>query len=220
MVYTHYKMGVNRFEREARDDILRELTKGQLGEANPEPVEWINRFLSRFWRIYEPILSATITSSVDQILTASCPTFLDSLRLTEFSLGNKAPRIDKIWTMVQEEGDVVQWEWSISFSPHDTLDMTEREIKKKLNPKIVLLIRLGKGLATASLPILVEDISLTGKIRIRLKMSDQSPYVQMVDFCFLEPPVIDYALKPLGGDTFGIDIASVSELACFPLVPC
>ncbi|KAH6906705.1 transmembrane protein [Coprinopsis sp. MPI-PUGE-AT-0042] len=215
MVYTHYKMGVQRFEREARDDILRELTRGQLGETNPESVEWINRFLSRFWRIYEPILSATITSSVDQVLSVNCPGFLDSLRLTEFSLGNKAPRLEKIWTMVQEEGDVVQWEWTISFSPHDTLDMTEREIQKKLNPKIILLIRLGKGLATASLPILVEDIALTGKIRIRMKMSDEMPYVQMVDFCFLEPPVIDYALKPLGGDTFGIDIASLPGLSPF-----
>ncbi|EAU89251.1 transmembrane protein [Coprinopsis cinerea okayama7 len=213
--YTHYTTTVKRFERDARDDMVREMTKAKRGPDHPETVEWMNGFLERFWNIYEPVLSATITTSVDQILSISTPTFLDALRLSEFSLGSKAPRIEKIWTMVEEEDDVVQMDWDISFAPNDVANMTIAQVDKKLNPRVLLEIRIGKGLAVVTIPVLVEDITVTGRIRIRMKLSAEFPYVQVLDFCFMEKPVIDYSLKPLGGDTFGVDITNIPGLSSF-----
>ena len=88
--------------------------------------------------------------------------------------------------------------------------MTLKQINDQTNPKIILSVRLGKGLATAALPILVEDISFSGLMRVRLKLMPNFPHVQTVDLCFLEKPTIGYVLKPIGGETFGFDIASVS----------
>jgi Ca2+-dependent lipid-binding protein len=48
-------------------------------------------------------------------------------------------------------------------------------------------------------------------MRIRLKLMTSFPHVQVVDICFLEPPVIDYVLKPVGGEHFGFDINNVSK---------
>ena len=199
-----------RVRRCARDDIQRELVKTRLASEH-ESADWINNFLDRFWLIYEPVLSATVVASVDQVLSTSTPAFLDSLRLTTFTLGTKAPRIDKVRTFPKTPDDIVMMDWGFSFTPTDVSDMTPRQAAQKVNPKIVLSVRVGKGLATAAMPILVEDITFSGLMRIRLKLMSNFPHVQIADISFLEKPVIDYVLKPVGGESLGFDIAHVSK---------
>jgi Ca2+-dependent lipid-binding protein len=207
---TYYVTSMTRVRRCARDDIQRELIKTRLASEH-ESADWMNNFLDRFWLIYEPVLSATVVASVDQILSTTTPAFLDSLRLTTFTLGTKAPHIDKVRTFPRTADDVVMMDWGISFTPNDTSDMTPRQAAQKVNPKIVLSVRMGKGLATASIPVLLEDITFSGMMRIRMKLMANFPHVQIVDISFLEKPVIDYVLKPVGGESLGFDIAHVSN---------
>lgn len=107
----YYVLSISRVRRSARDDIQRELVKTRL-VTESESADWINSFLARFWRIYvgqkgaarmafgpislpgpspfqEPILSATIVASVDAVLSTSTPAFLESIKMTTFTLGNK-----------------------------------------------------------------------------------------------------------------------------------
>ncbi|KAL4069403.1 C2 domain-containing protein [Scleroderma citrinum] len=211
---TYYTTSVSRVRRRARDDIQRELVKTRLASEH-ESAEWLNNFLDRFWLIYEPVLSSTVVATVDQILSVSTPAFLDSLRLSTFTLGTKAPRIDKVRTFPHTEDDVVMMDWGISFTPNDVSDMTPREAANKVNPKIVLSVRVGRGLATAAIPIMIEDIAFTGLMRIKLKLVSNFPHIQIVDLSFLEKPNLDYVLKPVGGDTFGFDIAHIPGLSEF-----
>ena len=206
---TYYKTSMERVRRRARDDIQRELVKTRL-LAEAESADWMNHFLDRFWLIYEPVLSQTIIQSVDQILSINTPPFLDSLRLSTFTLGTKAPRIDSVRTWPRTAEDVVTMDWKFSFTPNDVSDMTPKEAAKKVNPKIVLSIRLGKGVASAAIPILLEDMSFSGRMRVRMKLMTTFPHVQVVDLSFLEKPVFDYVLKPIGGDMFGFDVGFVS----------
>ncbi|KAG2756512.1 tricalbin [Suillus brevipes Sb2] len=211
---TYYVNSMARVRRCARDDIQRELIKTRLASEH-ETADWMNNFLDRFWLIYEPVLSATVVASVDQILSTTTPAFLDSLRLTTFTLGTKAPRIDKVRTFPRTADDIVMMDWGISFTPNDTSDMTPRQAAQKVNPKIVLSVRLGKGLATASMPVLLENITFSGMMRIRMKLMANFPHVQVVDISFLEKPVIDYVLKPVGGESLGFDIAHIPGLQTF-----
>ncbi|CDO75883.1 hypothetical protein BN946_scf184672.g16 [Trametes cinnabarina] len=213
---TYYSTSMKRLRARARDDIQRELVKTRLSTDNEiESAEWINNFLDRFWLIYEPVLSRTIVASVDQVLSQNCPPFLDSLRLSTFTLGTKAPRIDKVKTYPRTEDDVVVMEWWLSFTPNETSELTERQKLSKVNPKIILSVRVGKGLASAAMPILLEDMSFSGHLKIRLKLMTNFPHVQLVDLSFMEKPVFDYSLKPIGGETFGFDIANVPGLSAF-----
>ena len=208
---TYYSTSMARTRRHARDDIQRELVKTRLStEQEIESADWLNNFLDRFWLIYEPVLSRTIVASVDQILSQSCPPFLESLRLSTFTLGTKAPRVEKVKTFPRTEDDVVLMEWSLSFTPTDTSELTDKQKLNKVNPKIILSVRLGKGLASAAMPILVEDMMFSGRMKIRMKLMTNFPHVQLVDLSFMEKPVFDYVLKPIGGETFGFDIANVS----------
>ncbi|KAG0338986.1 hypothetical protein BG004_006986 [Podila humilis] len=211
---TYYKNSVRRFRRNARDDITRELIRNTI-EDQVESTEWLNNFLSKFWVIYEPVLSATIVQIVDSILVDSTPSFLDSIRLTEFTLGTKAPRVESIKTYPKSDSDLVMMDWRVSFAPTDIEDMTPRQLRTQINPKIVLTIRVGKGIVGAGMPILVEDMSFSGHMRIRLKLTSNFPHIKIFDFSFLEQPSIDYVLKPVGGDTFGMDIAHIPGLQSF-----
>ncbi|RPD58353.1 tricalbin [Lentinus tigrinus ALCF2SS1-6] len=213
---TYYSTSMVRTRRRARDDIQRELVKTRLdAEHEIESADWLNNFLDRFWLIYEPVLSRTIVASVEQVLSQSCPPFLDSLRLSTFTLGTKAPRVDKVKTFPRTEDDVVLMEWWFSFTPNDVSELTEKQKLNKVNPKIILNVRVGKGLASAAMPILLEDMMFSGHMKIRMKLMTNFPHVQLVDLSFMEKPVFDYVLKPIGGETFGFDIGNIPGLSAF-----
>jgi hypothetical protein len=47
-------------------------------------------------------------------------------------------------------------------------------------------------------------------MRIKVRLMNNFPHIRSVGLSFLEKPTIDYVLKPVGGETFGVDIAYVS----------
>lgn len=103
---TYYQTSIRRLRRNMRDDLQRELMSTRL-LTDVESADWINNFMSRFWLIYEPGLSAQIIGTADAILIDSTPSFLDSIRLSTFTLGTKAPRIEGIKTYPRTEPNVV-----------------------------------------------------------------------------------------------------------------
>lgn len=145
---TYYNASSRRTRQRVRDDIAREMARHKMLDEN-ETVMWMNSALTRFWAIYEPVLSATIISTVDAILVQNCPSFLDSIRLTTFTLGTKAPKIDFVRTIATKTEEEICMDWKFSFTPNDTLDLTVRQAAAKINPKIVLTVRLGFILAAA-----------------------------------------------------------------------
>ncbi|CAO3626810.1 unnamed protein product [Cunninghamella blakesleeana] len=208
---TYYQTSTRQLRRNMRDDIQREMTIRQL-ETDNETVNWMNHFISRFWLIYEPVLSAQIIGTADAVLSENCPSFLDSLRLTTFTLGTKAPRFEFVKTYPYTEPNVVCMDWKVSFVPNDTSDLTARDKQSHVDPKIILSIRVGKKMIGTGMPVLLEGIAFIGHLRFKIKMFNEFPHVKSVEFCFLEKPTIDYVLKPVGGETFGFDVNNIPGL--------
>ncbi|POR39621.1 Uncharacterized protein PYUK71.03c [Tolypocladium paradoxum] len=213
---TYYRTSLRRVRRNFRDDITRELALKKLDTDN-ESLEWINSFMLKFWPIYQPVLAQTIINSVDQVLSSATPAFLDSLKLKTFTLGSKPPRMEHVKTYPKSEDDIVMMDWKFSFTPNDTADMTSRQIKNKINPKVVLEIRIGKAMISKGLDVIVEDMAFSGIMRLKIKLQIPFPHVDRVEMCFLERPTIDYVCKPLGGDSFGFDINFIPGLETFIL---
>jgi Ca2+-dependent lipid-binding protein len=211
---TYYRTSLRRVRRNFRDDITREMALKKL-ETDNESVEWINSFLVKFWPIYQPVLAQTVINSVDQVLSGATPSFLDSLKLKTFTLGSKPPRMEHVKTYPQAEDDVVIMDWMFSFTPNDTADMTARQLKNKINPKVILEIRVGKAMVSKGLDVIVEDMAFTGLMRLKIKLQIPFPHVEKIEMSFLERPTIDYVCKPLGGETFGFDINFIPGLESF-----
>lgn len=200
---------MGRLRRTTRDDIQRELTKIRLVTEH-ETADWINNFLSRFWLIYEPVLSSTIVSSVDWALSFSTPPGVESMALSTFTLGTKAPKVERVKTYPKTAEDVILMDWEVSFSPTDLSNFAPAHA---VNSKIELRVRLGKGLAAAPISILVENIAFRGDLQVKLKLVPNFPHIQIMELSFKEKPFFDYVLKPVGGDTFGFDINHV-RISC------
>lgn len=211
---TYYRTSVRRVRRNFRDDIAREMAKARL-ETDNESLEWMNSFLVKFWPIYAPQLAKAVIQSVDQVLSTSTPAFLDSMRLESFVLGTKPPRMEHVKTYPKSEDDIVMMDWKFSFTPTDTMDMTVRQLKTKINPKVVLEIRIGKGVVSKAMKVIVEDFEFSGLMRVKIKLQIAFPHVERVDICFLGRPTIDYVCKPIGGDAFGFDINFIPGLENF-----
>lgn len=213
---TYYRTSLRRVRRNFRDDIRREMAMKKLEDDN-ESLEWINSFLVKFWPIYQPVLAQTVINSVDQVLSSATPGFLDSLKLKTFTLGTKPPRMEHVKTYPKTEDDVILMDWKFSFTPNDTADMTARQITNKLNPKVVLEIRVGKAMISKGLDVIVEDMAFSGLMRLKIKLQVPFPHIEKVEICFLERPTIDYVCKPLGGETLGFDINFIPGLENFIL---
>ncbi|KAI9672365.1 MAG: hypothetical protein M1817_003387 [Caeruleum heppii] len=213
---TYYRTSIRRVRRNFRDDVNREMAKNKL-ETDVESLEWINGFMVKFWPIYEPVLCETIMNSVDQVLSTATPAFLDSLRLKAFILGTKPPRLEHVKTYPKADDDVVLMDWKFSFTPNDVADFTARQIKNKINPKVVLEVRVGKAMISKGLDVIVEDMAFSGLMRVKVKLQIPFPHVERVEISFLERPEIDYVCKPLGGEMFGFDIGFLPGLQSFIL---
>jgi Ca2+-dependent lipid-binding protein len=211
---TYYRTSIRRVRRNFRDDVNRELAKARL-ETDTESLEWINSFLVKFWPIYAPELCKTIIASVDQVLSTSTPAFLDSLRMKTFILGTKPPRMEHVKTYPKADDDIVLMDWKFSFTPTDTMDLTARQLKNKINPKVVLEIRIGKAMISKGLDVIVEDFAFSGLMRVKVKLQLPFPHIEKIDICFIGKPEIDYVCKPLGGDTLGFDINFIPGLETF-----
>lgn len=211
---SYYRTSIRRVRRNFRDDINRELAKNRL-ETDTESLEWINSFLVKFWPIYAPVMCDTIINSVDQVLSTATPAFLDSLRMKTFILGTKPPRLEHVKTYPKTEVDTVLMDWKFSFTPNDTMDLTARQLKNKINPKVVLEVRVGKGVVSKGLDVIVEDFAFSGLMRVKVKLQVPFPHIERVDVCFLGQPEIDYVCKPLGGEYLGFDINFIPGLESF-----
>lgn len=211
---TYYRTSLRRVRRNFRDDITREMAKTKL-ETDNETLEWINTFLTKFWPIYAPVLCKSIIQSVDQVLSTSTPGFLDSMKMKSFTLGTKPPRLEHVKTYPKTADDIVQMDWKFSFTPNDVEDLTARQIKNKVNPKVVLEVRVGKAMISKGLDIIVEDMACTGTMRVKVKLQIEFPHIDRVEICFLGRPTFDYVCKPIGGDMLGFDINFIPGLESF-----
>ena len=158
--------------------------------TNGERVEWLNAFVEKYWGMFEPILSEIIVGVVDPYLELYKPAFLDDLKFKEFSLGSNGIRINTIAMNRDVEDDIIYMIMNVLYAPvEDNADA---------NSNIIMEIRLGKGIASTSIPVSVKNTYFEGKLHCRIKLMTKFPHVKVVEVWFEELPVIDFVLKPLG----------------------
>ncbi|KIL59013.1 hypothetical protein M378DRAFT_85652 [Amanita muscaria Koide BX008] len=202
-----------RLKQRAYDEIRRVLAKTYLINEM-ETVDWLNNFLNRFWPLSEPYLSWTIVMAIDRVLSTNTPTFIDDMRISTFTLGNRAPRIESARISPDTEDGVVVMDWAISFKPFEVSNTTPEQAAEYVDPKVVFSTRVGIGLSTAEIPIQAEDITFKGHIKLRLQLMSNFPHVQVADFSLIRRPKIDFVLKQTGGNTFG-SIANIPAVSSF-----
>lgn len=201
-----YRAEFRRFVRDTRDDMLRLSISDRL-ENETETLEWMNNLLSKVWIVYMPLMGDIVKANVNPILAGVAPGGgIDAVELSQFHLGSVAPKVTAIKSYTKIGKDAYEMDWAFAFDPNNRENMTKAEIRKQIMPKVVIKAALGKGIISKKIPFSVQDMGFVGRMKIRMSFTDRFPMIEIIRVQFLEPPKIDYALKPLSGDSFGIDI--------------
>ncbi|KAI9105980.1 C2 domain-containing protein, partial [Phlyctochytrium arcticum] len=207
-----FRRNQKRLRNKLRNEIGKQVALRRM-DGESETVNWMNLFLTRLWGIFEPTLAEGVKAAVNGILEANKPAFLEDLALTTFTLGSEAPRVEKIRCYPSSRDDILIMDWDLSFVPIDEDETTkkQRESSGMKNSKIELTARVGKGVASIPLPVLVTEIEFTGTARIQLKFMTTFPFIKTVEFGFMEMPHIDFIVRPLKG----MDLMDTPGLSSF-----
>ena len=59
----------------------------------PESTEWMNALVQTIWKQLNPDLFIALTDTIEDVIQASLPGFVDAVKIADFSLGKNALRI-------------------------------------------------------------------------------------------------------------------------------
>ncbi|KAL2251692.1 synaptotagmin-5 [Sesamum indicum] len=152
-----------------------------------EQVKWLNKQLSKLWPFIADAAEAIIRESVEPLLEDYRPPGISSLKFSELSLGNVAPKIEGIRVQSLKEGQI-------------TMDI---DLRWGGDPSIILAVGAA---VVASIPIQLKDLQVFTVVRAIFQLADEIPCISAVVVALLaEPkPRIDYTLKAVGGSLTAI----------------
>ena len=98
---------------------------------------------------------------------------------------------------INTDDESIVMDWDISFTPIDDDMFTEKEllIRESRNLQIELLAKMS--VVPLPIYIAIRDFSLIGTMRVQMKFMNEYPHIKVVDIAFMEPPEVDFVLKPL-----------------------
>lgn len=206
-----YRASIRKYRAVLREAAQREFAI-KLIENDYETMDWLNVFLEKFWYFLEPSVAQIVCDQVNPILAASpAPAFIKSLWLDSFTAGTKPPRIDAVKTLSGTADDVVVMDWGFSFTPNALADANTKQLKNKVNQKVVV----KANLFGIPLPIAISDVSFKGLVRVRLRMMASFPHIETVNVSLLEPPQFDFNTRLLGDSVFNWEVLAFPGLYPF-----
>lgn len=203
----YYRASIKKYRSSIKELVQKEIVVQKV-EDDYESMEWLNTLLDKFWPRIEPQVCQMVVEQVNDILstpgTIPVP-LIKKLWIDEFSLGIKTPRIERVKTFGNTANDVVVMDWNLSFTPHDTADLTSKQLKNYVNTRIVVKSFIGQKLI--SIPVAsISDIAFSVPIRLRFKLMTAFPHMQTVNVQLLDVPQIDVEAKLLNNSIFGWDL--------------
>ncbi|KAI9102565.1 hypothetical protein DFS34DRAFT_701363 [Phlyctochytrium arcticum] len=163
--------------------------------TNVESAEWVNFFLAQIWTIIDPSLFTAAIDTLEDQFIASAPTFITQIRIADFELGPRAPRITSLQVYPQASGeDAILMDVTVAMHPSPQ----EIASRTRLNTHLLIEVHLGHPkLGSVAVPIMVEECGLEAQVRVWLKMSSKAPFVKTLKFCLLNKPHINFSVRPL-----------------------
>lgn len=202
----YYRASIKKYRTSIKELVQKEIVVQKV-EDDYESMEWLNTLLDKFWPRIEPQICQMVVEQVNTILatpgTIPVP-LIKKLWIDEFSLGIKPPRIERVKTFGNTANDVVVMDWNLSFTPHDTIDLTAKQLKNYVNTKIVVKAFIGQKYV--AIPVAsISDIAFSIPIRLRFKLMTPFPHMETVNVQLLDVPQIDVNAKVLNNSIFGWD---------------
>ncbi|QRV80408.1 C2 domain-containing protein [Ceratobasidium sp. AG-Ba] len=171
-------------------------------KALEESAEWTNSLLKELWPRIDPDLFVSVVDMLEDVMQASMPSIVNSIRVSDIGQGGVAPRITGIRALPSrkdengaEEKDHVNVE--LSFAYH-ALPSGSSASSKAGNAHIVVDFFVGaRGFFGVQVPVWVEISGAIGTARARLEIMPGPPFVKTAVVTLLGLPRISISVVPL-----------------------
>jgi len=159
-------------------------------DRESEHAEWLNQFVRKYWVSCVPSLVKPHIDNLQNTLEQNKPAWLHSLAVGEWSMGSRAPRIEVIYPNSGLPDDAMQFDIALHFVSDAFLT-------------IVLTLPTRQ-----SVTIRADGIMFRGNLRCNFKFNTIFPNASVIGISFVDDPMLEFAIKPLGG----IDVISLPTI--------
>lgn len=217
-----------------------EKKRGEIAVSNliPESVEWMNTLVGLVWGLVNPDMLSSIADTIEDVMQASLPGFIENVRIAEMSQGSNPIRIlslralpdsevpnlkkaattgnsgrDELEKKAREDGGEV-YNLEVSFAYNAAPVDTKGISGKTRNMHMEVIFYAGiRGLFGVPLPIWVDLKGLTGTVRLRLQITPNPPYLNDLTFTLMGIPQISVACTPMAEK--GINVLNLPMISNF-----
>ncbi|XP_028393430.1 uncharacterized protein LOC114517807 [Dendronephthya gigantea] len=176
---------------------------------NAETAEWLNFILNRWCVFSDSSILSLIKTSLDPTLEYYKPTFIESIEVEDFTLGNRTPFFKYIecFDSFDDNRKIKASELAMRFPPSDLARTPKYKAVMDVDiglsspdSKFVIRIKLAKaGMLDLSTDIAVEDFHIHGKMQFVFSFNRNIPFPHLaaISLCFLEEPEVEFNIRML-----------------------
>ncbi|XP_046860503.1 uncharacterized protein PYUK71.03c-like isoform X2 [Xenia sp. Carnegie-2017] len=176
---------------------------------NAETAEWLNFVINRWCVFSESSILSLIKTNLDPYLEEFKPSFIESIEVEDFTVGNRTPYFKYIecFDSFEDNRNIKASEITLRFPPEGLATMPKYKAVMNLDvglsspdSKFIIRVRLAKGgFLDLSTSISVEDLHINGKMQIVLSFNRNIPFPHLaaISLCFLEEPKVEFDIRLL-----------------------
>ncbi len=185
--------------------------RGEIAAHNrvPESAEWLNFLVEAVWKQMNPDIFTSVSDMLEDIMQASVPSFIHSVKVADIGQGKHALRILNMRYLPTEEmpgdtvkdeqdehpGEYVNMEISFAYQARPSGPGVASKVK---NIHLLLIFYAGVAdLMGIPIPIWVEVLGLVGTVRLRMQFIPDPPFVKNTTFSFMGLPRVKISVVPI-----------------------
>ncbi|KAG8802943.1 hypothetical protein FRC17_006309 [Serendipita sp. 399] len=181
-------------------------------EKIKESTEWLNALLKGVWPIINPDMFKSTVDMLEDIMQASVPAFIHSVRIPDLGLGNNPLRITSLRalpdadlesvtrSLSKEDQEVITGEhvnYEISFAYRAAPNRNQWSEKAE-NIHLLVEFFVGiKGVAAVPIPVWAEITGIVGTARTRVELIPNPPFIKHTLITLVGLPKVSISITPI-----------------------
>ncbi|KAF8543160.1 hypothetical protein BDD12DRAFT_916043 [Trichophaea hybrida] len=162
----------------------------------PEPAAWLNSLLSSLWPIVNPSLFRSLADMLEDVMQASLPKLVRSVRVADLGQGNKSMKI----LARSEEGDFANFEVAVACRARPTTATGGGLRKRSRNAHLLIEFRTAGGI---EIPAWVEVTGFLATAKVGVQLT---PFLGLAKLTLLGQPKVNVSCVPLAKNFWDLPV--------------
>ncbi|XP_059178126.1 uncharacterized protein LOC131957377 isoform X2 [Physella acuta] len=175
-----------------------------------ETAEWFNFLLNRWWVFSASNIEELVKKHLDERLWDIRPSFVDSLEVSSFSIGEQTPNFKNVRVFECSEttpGSLQPISWfNVHRPPAGLVNLSSYQVVIETDVsmmsedfKMIFRGRVGSSKVNVGFDMAVQDLHLSGTMQaiVSLSMDIPFPHISKATICFKEKPDVTFNIQLL-----------------------